>query len=1441
MSSALADRNLLFGILAVQMDFISRDALIAAMHAWVLDKTKPLGEVLHGLGHLSPERLRLLDALVAEHLQAHHGDPQRSLAALASASSVHQSLQQVEDADLHAALTVVSVGDSVVEITTDYRPRSASHAAGARAEGLRYRILRPHAKGGLGEVFVAEDMELHRQVALKEIQEQHADNPHSRGRFVREAEITGGLEHPGIVPVYGLGQYDDGRPYYAMRFIQGDNLQEAIRRFHAADRPGRDPGERSLALRGLLRRFLDSCNAVAYAHSRGVLHRDVKPGNIMLGKYGETLVVDWGLAKTVGRPDAESSEATLRPASGSGVAETEMGAALGTPAYMSPEQAAGRLDLLDPASDIYSLGATLYVLLAGKPPLPEPVLERLLSQVQHGEFPPPRQLKPAIPRPLEAICLKAMALEPEDRYATALDLAADVEHWLADEPVTAYRDPLLARLGRWGRRHKPLLAGAAALLLTAVVALTISTVLIRQQQVQTHQAKEAAEQQRDRAERNFGLARRAVEETITKVAEEPLLKQANFHNLRKQLLASALPYYQEFVQQQSDDPQLEAKRGRAFGRLAYVRQEMGEKEEAVADYREEVAIFARLESAFPDQPAYRQELARRHNDLGNLLADLGRRDEAEKVYRAALALQEKLAEQLPALPDYRDELARSHNNLGLILADLGRRDEAEKEHRAALALQEKLAEQFPIVPAYRQELATSHHNLGALLAGLGRRDEAEKEYRAALVLKVRLAEQFPDLPTYRQDLAGSHNNLGALLAGLGRRDEAEKEYQAAQALQEKLAEQFPAVPAYRQELGTSHNNLGNLLRGLGRRDEAEKEYRMALVLQEKLAEQFPAVPAYRQDLALSHSNLGTLLDGLGRRDEAEKAYRAALALREKLVEQCPTVPSHRQDLALSHNNQGNLLAGLGRRDEAEKEHRAALALQGKLVEQFPAVPAYHKELATSHYNLGNLLADLGRRDEAEKEYRAALALQRKLVEQFPALPDYRQKLARSHHNLGALLAGLGRRDEAEKELRTALDLKEKLVEQFPAVPDYAVDLGNGYVNFGKLMRGQGQPEAALPWYDKAIARLQTVLAKDRRLATARLFLQNAHWGRALALTQLNRHAEAVRDWDRTIELDEGPTRNDLRLQRAVCLAQAGEHVRAVAEANALTEGKGVTGPTLYDAACVCALAAASVKDNAKLTEQYAGPGRGPTATGPQGRFLQATGHDHPYEKGQRSGDAASAAGLSRSAQGVGVAGQTLMGRTELFSFACSAWEGERTLDPACVTFVRANTRDPLFLPFPASAPGTRLSRRTPRRGQGRAGRGGSTGITPLTRPQGDGRRLPLGPQPRTITFQHDPVLDAFALGWTVTDAFALGNDLLSIGTLMDDSTVPCHLGMRRDFRLPGEQIEIVPHFRKMLIRVRERYVSISNAWLHAAIAPLASLLVSVLKANGRETDDFSRP
>jgi tRNA A-37 threonylcarbamoyl transferase component Bud32 len=375
---------------------------------------------------------------------------------------------------------------------------------------------------------VARDQELNREVALKEIRDEHADNPESRARFVPEAEVTGGLEHPGIVPVYGLGTYGDGRPYYAMRFIKGDSLHEAIKRFHEPAALRQPPGERQLELRRLLGRFIDVCNALAYAHSRGVLHRDLKPGNIMLGKYGETLVVDWGLAKALGQAEAGyASERPLQPVGGQDVTPTVMGSRVGTPAYMSPEQAAGRLDLLGPASDVYSLGATLYCLLTGKPPVQGHDSVEVVSKVERGEIVPPRQANPQTPPALAATCLKAMALKSEERYPNALALAADVEHWLADEPVSAWREPLSVRARRWVKQHRTAVTGAVAAVTVAALVLAGATVLLTAAYESETDARKKAEDETKAAD----IARKTAEyeknqADIARKATDKALKQA---------------------------------------------------------------------------------------------------------------------------------------------------------------------------------------------------------------------------------------------------------------------------------------------------------------------------------------------------------------------------------------------------------------------------------------------------------------------------------------------------------------------------------------------------------------------------------------------------------------------------------------------------------------------------------------------------------------------------------------------------------------------------------------------------------------------------------------------------------------------------------------------------------------------------------------------------
>jgi serine/threonine-protein kinase len=312
-----------------------------AFQAWTRDKSQSLADHLEARGDLTGAKKALLDALAEVHLEAHGGDVEKSLAAIPTNRSTRAGLAELGEPEIEASLARIArpKDGRATEADDDHDPdRTSTLSVGAATgDGQRFRLLRPHARGGLGEVFIALDAELHREVALKQILEKHADDPVSRRRFVLEAEVTGGLEHPGIVPVYGLGTYGSGRPYYAMRFIKGDSLKEAIEQFHGNDTLKSHPGRRSLELRKLLRRFLDVCNAVDYAHSRGVIHRDIKPANIILGRHGETLVVDWGLAKAVGRADPAVGEQTLAPSS-SGSSETMPGSALGTPAYMSPER-----------------------------------------------------------------------------------------------------------------------------------------------------------------------------------------------------------------------------------------------------------------------------------------------------------------------------------------------------------------------------------------------------------------------------------------------------------------------------------------------------------------------------------------------------------------------------------------------------------------------------------------------------------------------------------------------------------------------------------------------------------------------------------------------------------------------------------------------------------------------------------------------------------------------------------------------------------------------------------------------------------------------------------------------------------------------------------------------------------------------------------------------
>nr|WP_303652827.1 serine/threonine-protein kinase [Paludisphaera mucosa] len=388
---------------ALREGLVDPPTLLAAFTAWERDSGSTLVEILRDQGRLGEADLARLGADAAE------------------GSAPGQSSETV-------AYTGPPIGSKTPEA-----------ASPSDSPPSRFQVLGLHARGGLGEIFTAIDVELDRRVALKELQPRHAHDEISQLRFLQEAEITGRLEHPGVVPVYGLGRHPDGRPYYAMRFIEGETFQAAVERFHRGDAKTQRPEERELTFRRLLRSVVEVCYALGYAHSRGVVHRDVKPENIMLGRFGETLLLDWGIAKTLDSRVPEPGPDP--PPSGKAASElpymTRPGSAIGTPQYMSPEQAQGDPDRIGPASDVYGLGATLYFLLVGRPPFVGADVDEILAQVRRGVFPSPRRERKAVDAELEAICLKAMSPRPDDRHPSPLVMADALESWLA---AIRYRD-----------------------------------------------------------------------------------------------------------------------------------------------------------------------------------------------------------------------------------------------------------------------------------------------------------------------------------------------------------------------------------------------------------------------------------------------------------------------------------------------------------------------------------------------------------------------------------------------------------------------------------------------------------------------------------------------------------------------------------------------------------------------------------------------------------------------------------------------------------------------------------------------------------------------------------------------------------------------------------------------------------------------------------------
>jgi eukaryotic-like serine/threonine-protein kinase len=760
------------------------------------------------------------------------------------------------------------------ESTNTGDPFVTQKAPSARAYGAsreRFTILRFHQQGGLGRLMIARDAELNREIALKEILPAHADDEDNRKRFVREAEITGALEHPGVVPVYSLGEFADGRPFYAMRFIRGIDLRRALEDFYAGDTGRR---ERELEFRQLLTRFIGVCHAIDYAHSRGVVHRDIKPGNIMLGDFGETLVVDWGIAKPLAeQPEPDLDAAPVRPTDRAASTHTEAGRMVGTLPYMSPEQASGRLDLVNQASDVYGLGATLYHILTGRPPF-DSGGEDTVHRVQQGRFAAPRSIARYVPRPLEAICLKAMARQPGERYPSARALGADIERYLADEPVTAYAEPLTVRTWRWVRRHRTPVMSAMAASIVAVVGLSIGVALLREQ--------------RNKAEANYQVARDAVRQYYVQVSEDTLLNQYGMQPLRDALLRQALEYYQQFLVERGDDPQLRREAAQAQFFVGRITETIDSPERALTHYRQ----AAEAEEQFLNSGSGNDELLIAHgqtlNAWGRALQKLQRYDDARAKFEQAAEVRERLADEAPDDAERARALASSVMNIGVVWLAVGEPAKALPLLERAQTLRRKFAPPGDVMDAQTaHDMGMGYFNLAETRLAQGDADAAAGDFSQAAAAFDVVAKLAPkDLETRRR-LANCERRIADLKAMAGDADGAIAAYERSRDALAELVQRNPDVPDYAADLAGVRMNLAAQLQADGDENGATAEYEAAVSVLRAVVDGPAATPRHLRDLAAALRGRGlALLDG-GKRDEARERLVESRTLLERLVLEHP--------------------------------------------------------------------------------------------------------------------------------------------------------------------------------------------------------------------------------------------------------------------------------------------------------------------------------------------------------------------------------------------------------------------------------------------------------------------------------------------------------------------------------------------------------------------------
>ncbi|MFM2012019.1 MAG: Serine/threonine-protein kinase PknD [Planctomycetota bacterium] len=853
------------------------------------------------------------------------------------------------------AIAVREIQELLEELS--HHPEPLTPTVSASSLSARFEPIEPINHGGMGEIWIAIDHDFDRKVAIKEVLPEAAGNELLRQRFTQEAEITARLEHPGILPIYGKGLHVDGRPYYSMRFISGDgtkSLHQAIHELHSQKSFG-DHSIRAnprMGLHDLLQRFIAVCNTVAYAHNAKIVHRDLKPANILLGQFGETFVVDWGLALDLTRQDPQFQD-------------RQISEVVGTLGFVAPELLSDP-NRVDRRTDIYSLGVVLYTLCVGSPPFAtgnRADAAETKAAILAGKFTRPRHVNPTLHPALEAICLKAMSVESENRYATACELGEDIARYLSDEPTIAWKESWFYRSRRWLQRNLALATSlASALLLTLIGTLIFGWVTHQQRLELSHRSqelrrsllsetkyKEEAVELAKQASQREALAEEAVQAFWSEVANDPQLRYSpDFIGMKRRLLARPTDFYlklsKAYLESSNRTSDALGKSVDARLELAKLQLEGGGFEEAERNLRQVLESIdeSQIDLLLDDPWLYRSALAL--SNLASIQRKLGKAESAKETLSRFAEVKNQLSgkRDLPAAID----VVLIENDMAASLEHANRREknQAEKFAIEATNRMESLVARFPDNAPY----AILHEQLLSDIAlnylRLGDPQTAKSKWEKLLGMMTEalskqgstqnggdsdsaISEALKDPDRFNRQfrLAAVHFNLGDVAMYSGEMQQARKYHEQSLTLRKKLAEELPLVAEFQWTLAHSYQALARIAQTQNNFAQAIVYQRQGCEIARRLLDTMPASSKCMLELIPLIHQLGHLESEAQNREGAAQAYGEALPLAVQVLAGNPTdeiMRRHRFELA-EH------LGGIGLLEDrfasAQKHYEQALA------------------------------------------------------------------------------------------------------------------------------------------------------------------------------------------------------------------------------------------------------------------------------------------------------------------------------------------------------------------------------------------------------------------------------------------------------------------------------------------------------------------------------------